>query len=48
MQDASEIPNVAEPFFQGMGAKVEFHPAMMLEDLAKAGPAIEKWTKRFS
>lgn len=28
------IPVIAEPFFK-MGAKVEFHPAMILEDLKK-------------
>ena len=48
IQDPSEIPNVAEPFFQGMNATVELMPAMIPEDLAKAGPAIDKWNKRFS
>ncbi len=47
IQDPSEIPNVAEPFFLGFNAPVEFHPAMVAEDLAKAGPSIAKWVKRF-
>lgn len=29
-----QIPAIAEPFFM-MGAKVEFHPTMVLEDLKK-------------
>ena len=47
VQEPHELPNIAEPFFQGLGANVEFLPAMTFEDLAKAGPAIEKWSKRF-
>ena len=35
MASTDMIPAIAEPFFQ-MGAKVEFHPAMVLEDLNKA------------
>jgi hypothetical protein len=30
------IPSIAEPLFQDIGAKVEFHPVMVLEDLKKA------------
>jgi hypothetical protein len=30
------IPSVAEPLFQDFGAKVEFHPVMVLEDLKQA------------
>ena len=30
------IPSVAEPLFQDIGAKVEFHPVMVFEDLKKA------------
>ena len=33
---ADMIPALAEPLFQEMGAKVEFHPVMLLEDLKKA------------
>ncbi len=47
MQDPSQIPAVAEPFFLGLGAKVEFHPAMTPEDLGKAGPAIEAAVKKY-
>jgi hypothetical protein len=50
MNDASEIPAIAEPFFLWLNADVEFFPAMRPEDLAKAGPSIgaaaQKWGKR--
>jgi hypothetical protein len=29
-----QIPTIAEPFFM-MGAKVEFHPTMVLDDLKR-------------
>ena len=47
IQEPHELPNIAEPFFQGLGATVEAFPAMTIEDLAKSGPDIEKWSKRF-
>jgi hypothetical protein len=33
LKDASDIPSVAEPFFQDLGAKVAFMPVMNLEDI---------------
>ena|SRR5437867_5831825 len=36
MQRADQIPSVAEPLFQDLGARVEFHPVMVLDDLKKA------------
>jgi len=36
MQTPDQIPVLAEPLFIGMGAKVEFHPAMNFDDLKKA------------
>jgi hypothetical protein len=35
-ESSDMIPSVAEPLFQDFGAKVEFHPVMVLEDLKKA------------
>jgi hypothetical protein len=47
MNDASEIPGIAEPFFLWLNADIEFFPVMKPEDLAKAGPvigtAVKKW-----
>ena len=45
LQDPSQIPAIAEPFFLNFNAKVWFHPVMNPEDLEKAGPAIEKAVK---
>jgi hypothetical protein len=38
MQSADQIPVVIEPLFSGMGANVELHPVMSLEDLKKGIP----------
>lgn len=35
MQDSSQLPSIAEPFFQEFGAEVEVHPVMTAEDLTK-------------
>jgi len=47
IDDPSEIPAIAEPFFLALGADVEIHPAMIPEDLMKAGPAIEAAAAKF-
>ena len=47
MQDASQIPAIAEPWFLAFNAGIEFHPVMVPEDLAKAGPAIERAVKKY-
>ncbi|MFE3586597.1 hypothetical protein ACFXOY_03635 [Streptomyces niveus] len=33
LKDASDIPSVAEPFFQDLGAKVTFQPVMNFDDV---------------
>lgn len=47
MDDASQMPAIAEPMFLWLKATVEFLPVMLPQDLAKAGPsigaAIKKW-----
>ncbi len=47
IDDPSQIPAFAEPWFLGLGARVEFHPAMVPDDLMKAGPAIENVVKKY-
>lgn len=47
MMDSSQIPSVAEPWFQTFGAKVSLRPVMNPQDLAKAGAAIGKAAKQF-
>ncbi len=48
MDDPSQIPAVAEPFFLWFDAKLEFLPVMTPADLAKAGPAIEAAVKKWN
>ena len=38
MQNADQIPVLAEPLFNGMGAHVELHPVMSLDDLKRGIP----------
>ncbi len=47
IQDPSQIPAIAEPWFLALNCAVEFHPAMKAEDLAKAGPAIERAVREY-
>ena len=35
IQSGDQIPALAEPLFIGLGAKVEFHPAMNFDELKK-------------
>ncbi len=48
MQDASQIPAMAEPWFLAFNASVEIHPVMVPEDLLKAGPAIDQAVNKYS
>ena len=48
MQDASQIPAIAEPWMLALNATIEFHPVMVPEDLARAGSAIEKAVKKYA
>jgi uncharacterized protein DUF3303 len=48
MQDASQIPSIAEPWFLAFNASIELHPVMIPADLAKAGGAIEKAVKTYA
>src|SRR5258708_40334727 len=46
MTDTSQIPSIAEPWFVAFKAKVSLRPIMNPQDLAKAGPSIEKAAKK--
>ncbi len=48
MQDASQIPAIAEPWFLAFNASIEVHPVMIPEDLAKAGSAIDNAVKKYA
>jgi hypothetical protein len=38
IESADQIPVLSEPLFSGMGAQVELHPVMSLDDLKKGIP----------
>ncbi len=48
MEDAAQIPAIAEPWFLAFNAHIEIHPVMVLDDLRKAGPAIEQAVKKYA
>ena len=48
MNDASQIPAIAEPWFLALNASIEIHPVMIPDDLARAGGAIEAAAKKYS
>lgn len=47
MQNASQIPAIAEPWFLAFNASIEIHPVMVPDDLAKAGSAIDTAVKKY-
>jgi len=48
MNDCSQLPAFCEPSFQAFQAKVDVTPAMVIQDLTAAGPAIEKAVKTYA
>ncbi|MFZ1936356.1 MAG: MTH938/NDUFAF3 family protein [Thermoguttaceae bacterium] len=47
MEDASQIPALAEPWFHAFQASVEIVPVMAAEDLKKAAPTIEEAVRKY-
>jgi len=47
MQNSSQIPAFAEPWFLAFNAKITFRPAMSLQDLANASTGIEHAVKEY-
>lgn len=47
MAEPADLPRIAEPFFLAFNARLTARPAMTLDDLAKAGPAIERAVKKY-
>ena len=47
MDDSSQMPEVAEPFFMAFEADVDFYPVMNADDLAKGLPASMERLKKY-
>jgi hypothetical protein len=48
LQDASQIPSVAEPWMLAFNASIELHPVMVPDDLARAASGIEQVVKKYA
>ena len=48
MDDASQIPSIAEPWFLAFNDSVDIHPVMLPEDLGKASGSIQSAVDKYS
>ena len=48
MQDASQIPAIAERWFLAFNASIEIHPVVTSDDLARAGGTIDNAVKKYA
>lgn len=48
LENPSQIPAVAEPWFLAFNARVELHPAMTLEDLKNSAPGMESAVQKYA
>ena len=47
MDDASQIPAIAEPLFLSLGAIIKIHPVMTAEDLGRATEALQQAAQKY-
>lgn len=48
VDSGQDLPRIAEPFWLGFEASVEFTPVMTQDEFKKAGPAIESAARKYS
>ena len=48
MDDASQIPAIAEPLFLGLGATVQIHPVFTLEDVPRVTEEAEQARQKYA
>ena len=48
MNDSSELPAIAEPWFLAFNAQITVRPAMTVEDLGRGMPAMERAVKTYA
>jgi hypothetical protein len=48
MDDASQIPAIAEPLFLGVGATVQIHPVFTLDDMPRVTEAVEQARQKYA
>jgi hypothetical protein len=48
MDDASQIPAIAEPLFLGLGATVQIHPVFTLDDVPRVTEAVEQARQKYA
>lgn len=46
-KESSQLPAIAEPRFLALNARVRVRPAKNVQDLAEAGPAVERAVKGY-
>jgi hypothetical protein len=47
MDDASQIPAIAEPLFLGLSATVQIHPVFTLDDMPRVTEAVEQAVQKY-
>jgi hypothetical protein len=47
MDDASQIPAIAEPLFLGVGATVQIQPVFTLDDMPRVTEAVEQAVQKY-
>ena len=48
MDDASQIVNVSEPLFLGLGATVQIHPVFTLDDVPRVTEVIDQARQKYA